>query len=333
MVNCPPTSIPTGLWERLPGYGTLYLLARILDPLGSGRAEINVAKAARDLDLAPRTVQDYVRRCRQHGLFRAICWHGTDHVRMVYTSLAKVACAWPGGSGVMVSVAPNQLKLKKAIIAEAEAVGLQRQSYWSQKQEQKGKQHRNQPHMPALAPIFGPTSSDNAGGTSSILYRGQRCLFVDGQFPVFGATQATLAGRLGCHPNTMQRRLSNRYRHSLAERRGADLDTLERLQLAIRTAIPPGTLQHARAESWGGDEGIAYFEQHGRVWQASCCIYNSELVVRSPRRLNNRIARLQAQGLASTGVTRSLPVSPPPSTDPDDAPQGTGEHLMATTFT
>ncbi len=278
--------IPVKAWEALPSYGTVYLLARMLDPKGSGWATLSVAQAAETLNLSKRTVIDYVRRCRQCGLFRSIQWHGPDHVRVFYSSLPKVAHAYSSSGGCRALVEPKDLKFKKAIVVEAIAKSKQQQSFYKQHKEQQTKQNKKRPQMNTLGQVFGKESSHYAGGTSPILRRTQRFTFVDSSFTVFGTSQRTIGASIDRSERTICRRLSNRYRESLASRHQEDLKGLNRTQVVVKKEITPKMLQFQRSESLERD---TYFEAFGQVWQTRCTVYWSDLPIKGQKRKNKHI--------------------------------------------
>lgn len=285
-----PAWIPVKAWEALPGYGNVYLLVRMLDLKGSGWASLSVAQAAEILNLSPRTVVDYVRRCCQHGMFRSLRWDGQNHVQVFYSSLPKVAYAYSSSGGCRVLVEPENLKFKKAIVIEAIAKSKQQQSFYKQHKEQQTKQNKKKPRMNTLGQVFGKESSCYAGGTSPILRRTQRSTFVDSSFTVFGTSQLTIAASVGRSERTVRRRLSSQYREDLASRHQKDLTVLKKTQLAIKTKISPEMLQFQRSESLNGDN---YFEAFGQVWRAGCTLYWSDLQIKGQKHLNKLMNRLE----------------------------------------
>ncbi|MBE9113959.1 hypothetical protein IQ273_31810 [Nodosilinea sp. LEGE 07298] len=285
-----PAWIPVKAWEALPSYGNVYLLVRMLDLKGSGWASLSIVQAAEILNLARRTVVDYVRRCRQYGLFRSLRWDGPNHVRVFYSSLPKVAHAHSSSGGCRVLVEPENLKLKKAIVVEAIAKSKQQQSFYKQHKEQQTKQNRKKPQINTLSQVFGKESSHYAGGTSPILRRTQRFTFVDSLFTIFGTSQPTIAASVGRSERTVRRRLSNQYREALAIRHQKDLTVLKRTQLALKTEISPEMLRFQRSESFSQDN---FFEAFGQVWRAGCNVYSSDLQIKGQRRVNKHVTRLE----------------------------------------
>jgi hypothetical protein len=288
--------VPVKTWENLPGWGNLYVLARMLDPSGCGHAWLPINWAVDQLGLKRRTVIDYVRRCNQYGLFRKTRWRG-DWVHVYYSSIAKVACHYSGPGGCRVLVGPEHLKFKKAIIPEAIVKAKQQQSFWKQREEQKATQGTRKPQMNTLGQVFGSESSHYAGGKSPILRRTQRFTFVSAEFTAFGVSQPTIADEMGRSERTVNRRLSNTYRQSIAARYQAELAPLNRAQLAVQTPLSPDMVQFASSESLEPDSCIRAF---GQVWKPGCTLYWSGLEVKGQRRLNNQISALQVQGCSSS---------------------------------
>jgi|GEM_PF-6623127 len=285
-----PIKFPVHAWEDFPAYANVYLYARMSDIEGAGHVTISVSQAALDLNLAPRTIEDYIRRCRQYEYFRHIEWLTKDLCHVYYASLAKViATKSTIGGEVQTLLSPGDLKFKKAVIVEAAIASKQDQSFYQAKEYQKTRQETNKPAMVTVDQLFNEDrSSVNAGGNPLIKYKTNRFTFVDSQFPNFGASTITIASMLGRSARTIQRRLSNQYRQLLSNRHQQDLPVLPRTQLAKESG-DAFVVAAMNDENLTPDPFI-YFKS--KAWVPLCNVYQTDILTFGMRRINNRARKL-----------------------------------------
>jgi hypothetical protein len=65
----PSQKLPVELADRLPAYGNLWLLLRAWDSEGRGTVLFTLDDAAAALKVVPRTIQNYIYKCVESGLF------------------------------------------------------------------------------------------------------------------------------------------------------------------------------------------------------------------------------------------------------------------------
>lgn len=258
---------------------------------GAGHVTISVKQAAIDLHLAPRTIKDYIRRCKQFGYFRHIEWLTDDLCHIYYSSLPKVIAAKSTFGECQTLLSPEDLKFKKAIIVEAAIASKQAQSFYKAKEAQRTRQETNKPTMVTVDELFnGDRSSVNAGGNPLIKYKTNRFTFVDSQFPHFGASTTTIGNLLGRCARTIQRRLSARYRQLLSQRHQQDLPALPKTQLAKEFG-DASVVAAMNDENLTPDPFIYY---KSKAWVPLCNVYQTDIFTKGQRRINNRVKKLDS---------------------------------------
>jgi DNA-binding NarL/FixJ family response regulator len=255
---------------------------------GKGVVNLCIKQVATDLNLSPRTVRDYIRKCRQFEFFRHIKWDGADYCLVYYSGLAKVIASKSKTGPVQVLLSPADLKFKKAVIVEAIVASQQEQSFYKAKEQQCKTQQTNKPAMVTTDQLFNKRPSVYAGGTFSIEYKTSRFTFVSPNFPNFGTSQQSIAHIIGRSVRTVQRRLSNQYRQLLAQRHNDDLSPLPRTQLAKEVGDKT-IVDHINAENL---ERIPFIFFKGKAWDPLCNVYLTDRQTKGQKRLNRRILSL-----------------------------------------
>lgn len=267
----------------------LWYLVRAFDIQGSGRVSFNLEEAATLLNRSVPSIRRYLRQGKQLGFFRNFQVQGTI-VKVYYQGLFKV-CQKLGleSWGAVAEIEISDLNNLKLIATQIETQRLQESSRYNAQQE-----HRNVASDDDIFP-----SSQCSSGARGIIHRGERCLFVNELFAAFGASQRSIASKLGRCDRTIRKRLSNRTRID----RG--LKPIDRVQIAQTTPELNqrfGLLfdQFDRSEIkecdgiWKTGFSDRIFKSCDRVFKSICNLYSKDLILLSMRRsrsLFNRFKR------------------------------------------
>lgn len=222
-----------GLWPEKNAKGQVkgqlsietWYLARGLDPLGSGSAEINLAEVAKILGISIYSVRRRLKWGFNLGLFRGDKVRlGVGTIRIFYSSLAEVCRRLNiADIGACTEIDISQIRNIKFIAAEAEALKLQNQSLY--KETHRKKRDRFKKVLTAEE----MTTSELCNG--AILFRRGRFTFLKRSVSSYGGSQKRIAYEMGRHPSTVQRRLSDGYRL----RHG--LEPVAKTQLAVAPLV------------------------------------------------------------------------------------------------
>lgn len=210
-------------WESIK----LWYFLRGVDAAGSGWAEFNLHQVAAFFERSVYTIRRWCRWGKSLKLFRAVHHLGNGFYRIHYTSLAKTALSQGLTElGGIAYVAQHELKTLRFAATETTTMQLQNQSRFNEARRKENKSKR----------IATPTEFVQSQlGVGSILFRRGRFTFLKFNSAYYGTAQSTVAEKLGRHPSTVQRRLSNSWR----EKRG--IGTIAKTQLVTppRTKLKP----------------------------------------------------------------------------------------------
>lgn len=199
----------------------LWYLLRALDKDGNGSAVVRLSDIAKILRISIYSVRRYIKSAFALGLLRGdkVRWEANRH-RIFYSSLADICARFNiADIGGCRDIDISEIRNIKFIAAEAEALRLQNQSLYKEKHRKKRDQFKK-----VLTPEE-LTTSELCNG--AILFRRGRLTFLKRSVSSYGGTQKRIAYELGRHPSTVQRRLSDGYRHR------HNLDPIAKTQLAV----------------------------------------------------------------------------------------------------
>lgn len=256
----------------------LWYLLRAIDKKGSGSATINLNDAAKILQISLPSVRRRIKAGLDLGLFGGVLKVGVGQVRIFYKSLSSV-CTTLGITdlGACWDADISEIPYLKFGATEAEALKLQNQSqYVENRRKKKG----------SFSRLLSPkemTSFDLC--QRQILFRRGRVTFLKRTANFYGGSQERIAYDGGRHVSTIQRRLSDGYRH----RHG--LERITKTQLAV----PPKTFKQ---DIPGRPPITSYYPgqhlitvPHLGKFRLTCNIYSIDIELQSKRYARAKIKR------------------------------------------
>ena len=286
------------LAEAMPKGSELWWYCRGIDPKGSGRVVINFAKAAEELGLAYGTVCRWFNSCRdsvQNGdryLFRVLQRKHGEAVVML-KSLQRLKLQFSvedvGGCG---EVFLHELKDIRYHATDLQVEYAQRCSLYAALAAAEGVVDGKRVNDPEgvsrgfrpdlekaeqelIAPIFERTQSHNWGAeksSASMIWIGDRCVFVKPDFALHGVSQETLGESLGRSRQAVNRRLSAKPRI----KRGLKL--VDRRQIARQDLDQSFNMLRLGPADIGVDHELAaelprFFGCSNRLWRSEANLY------------------------------------------------------------
>ncbi len=177
------------------------------DIQGSGNVIVDLKVAAHFLGKSIYTIRRWVKAGLRLGFFRSSRRVGTKQYRIFYASKQNICKSLQiTDIGACIEVEVSDLKNAKFLATEAEALKLQNQSKWLEKEKKRKNLKKCVPAAETL------TTSEICSGAILCKADGDRFTYLKFYAHAHGGSQKRIAHEMGRHPSTIQRRLSNGYR-------------------------------------------------------------------------------------------------------------------------
>jgi hypothetical protein len=180
---------------------------------GCGNVIVDLKVAAHFLGKSLYTIRRWLKAGLRLGFFRGSKRVGTKQYRIFYASKQNVCKSLQiTDIGACIEVEVSDLNKSKFLATEAEALKLQNQSKWLEKEKKRKNLKKCVPAAETL------TTSEICSGAILCKADGDRFTYLKFYAHAHGGSQKRIAHEMGRHPSTIQRRLSNGYRqkHGLA---------------------------------------------------------------------------------------------------------------------
>jgi hypothetical protein len=278
LTNSPLAILPAEFVQVAPGSARLWCLVRSLDHPDNGKGGCGILAAALDelanwLNRSTRTVWRYLSEALRQGFIRRHWWEG-DRLFIEYAGIKAIAKKLGLKSIGAVGCFPlAQIEHAKAKAAEIQAEDLQRKSFYKMREEW-GRFSRGAKSAAELLSDWSPSARVSGGER---IARGNRLLYLAPWVRPFGASQASIANRIGVCTRTVQNRLSNAWR----EERG--IEPIEKAQAAyqINEGYPKYLLQEfMKVEEYSERK---YVFLGARLFKIGCNLYSTSTLLRTHR--------------------------------------------------
>lgn len=263
---------PVALYNSYGIHLAVWLLARALDPEGSGKASFDIEFAAATINRSISSVRRLLAGAKAKGLFHHFTTKG-NICTTYYTSFQVVAAkAQLETIGHIAEITLDELPHLNIIATEVMAQGLQKSSYWNAKEVNRKQKNAIKPIHPEDVLIKPP-----CGTLARVLGFSQntRWMFVTEKFVHYGVSQETIAEHRGLHPQTVKRHLSNHYRlqPSPVMGRRSDLPPIHKKQLAQRLPRKQAALVGLAKQFKALEASGRYLKVEDRVFYARTNLY------------------------------------------------------------
>jgi hypothetical protein len=177
------------------------------DVQGSGNVTVDLRIVAHALEKSLYTIRRWLKAGLRLGFFRGCERVATKTYRIFYSSKQNICKSLQlTDIGACIEVEVSDLKNAKFLATEAEALKLQNQSKWLEKE----KKRKNLKKCVPTAEIL--TTSEICPGAILCKADGDRFTYLKFYAHAHGGSQKKIASNMGRHPSTIQRRLSDGYR-------------------------------------------------------------------------------------------------------------------------